>query len=116
MTNPTPFTLRYALAQGLFERADYIGAATAIAELVDEARADDVLHGLTDLQLLLARSYYHSAQLGRAEAVLLELIEREPTDGYAHLLLGRTLQRAGRRDDAKRPMALAGLLGTPDFD
>jgi Flp pilus assembly protein TadD len=43
--------------------------------------------------------------------VLVDLIQDEPTDGYAHLLLGRTLQRAGRHDEAKRPLALAKILG-----
>jgi Flp pilus assembly protein TadD len=39
------------------------------------------------------------------------LIEESPTDGYAHLLLGRTLQRAGRHAEAARPLALAEILG-----
>ena len=65
----------------------------------------------TDLRLLLARAYFHSAQLGRAEATLHEIIEESPTDAYAHLLLGRTLQRAGRHDEAARPLALAEILG-----
>lgn len=116
MTTTTPFDLRYALAQGRFERADYIGAATALRELVDEVRSEEILHASTDLRLLLARAYYHSAQLGRAEAVLRELTDELPTDAYAHLLLGRTLERAGRPDDAKRPLALAALLGAPGTD
>jgi hypothetical protein len=43
--------------------------------------------------------------------VLRVLIEEHPTDGYAHLLLGRTLQRAGRHAEAARPLALAEILG-----
>ncbi|HET8594553.1 MAG TPA: tetratricopeptide repeat protein, partial [Intrasporangium sp.] len=78
---------------------------------VDEVEDQELLHGTTELRLLLARAYYHSAQLARAEAVLVKLIEEAPTDAYAHLLLGRTLQRAGRHDEAKRPLALAEILG-----
>lgn len=131
MTDTTPFSLRLAWAQGLFERSDYAAAATALANLVDEAEsrraghhcgdgsgdgvldADDaaLLHGTSDLRLLLARAYYHSAQFNRAEAVLTGLIEQCPTDAYAHLLLGRTLQRAGRPAEAARPLALAQVLG-----
>ena len=70
-----------------------------------------MLHGTDDLRMLLARAYFHSAQFGRAEATLTQLIEESPTDGYAHLLLGRTLQRAGRHAEAARPLALAEILG-----
>ncbi len=70
-----------------------------------------VLHSVTDLRLLLARAYFQSAQLGRAEATLTQVIEQAPTDSYAHLLLGRTLQRAGRHAEAARPLALAEVLG-----
>ena len=70
-----------------------------------------MLHSVTDLRLLLARAYFQSAQLGRAEATLIQVIEQSPTDSYAHLLLGRTLQRAGRHAEAARPLALAEALG-----
>jgi len=119
MNTTTPFPLRLSWAQGLFERGDHVAAATALAELVDEVEssrttgtADDaVLHSVTDLRLMLARAYFQSAQLGRAEATLNEVIEQSPTDSYAHLLLGRTLQRAGRHAEAARPLALAEILG-----
>jgi len=119
MNTTTPFSLRLSWAQGLFERGDHLGAATALAELVDEAESarlapaesEAVLHSVTELRLLLARAYFQSAQLGRAEATLLRVIEDSPTDSYAHLLLGRTLQRAGRHAEAARPLALAEVLG-----
>lgn len=118
----TPFTLRLSLAQGLFDRGDFREAALALAELVEEIEGatseetsgpayDGVLHGTDDLRLLLARAYFHSAQLGRAEATLTRITTESPTDAYAHLLLGRTLQRAGRHDEAARPLALAEILG-----
>ncbi len=126
MNTGTPFSLRLAWAQGLFERGDYLAAAPALADLVAEiediraaGREDGpaegtVLHGTTDLRLLLARAYYHSAQFRRAEAVLRPLVDESPTEAYAHLLLGRTLQRAGRHDEAARPLALAEMLGEYD--
>jgi Flp pilus assembly protein TadD len=119
MNTTTPFSLRLSWAQGLFERGDHVAAATALAELVDEVESsraagaadEGVLHSVTDLRLMLARAYFQSAQLGRAEATLTEVIEQSPTDSYAHLLLGRTLQRAGRHTEAARPLALAEILG-----
>ena len=47
----------------------------------------------------------------RAEAAAREVIAEAPDDAYAHLLLGRTLQRAGRADEARGPLRLAELLG-----
>lgn len=110
----TPFALRYELAQRLYEQADYLRAAEALVELVDEATLDGTLHNTTDLRLLLARAYFRSAQLGRAESTLRVIVEETPTDGYAHMLLGRTLQRRGRHDEARRWLTLAEILG--DFD
>ena len=107
----TPFTLRLAFAEGLSDRADHAAAATAFAELVDEATREDVGHGTTALRTSLARAYFGSAQLGRAESVLRQLVEEHPDDGYLHLLLGRTLQRQRRHDDARRHLALAAVLG-----
>jgi hypothetical protein len=34
-----------------------------------------------------------------------------PDDAYANLVLGRTLQRQGRHDEAKPHLAMAELLG-----
>lgn len=110
-TNSTPFALRLDWARGLFDRRDFSAAATALRELVDESAASDHLHGTADLRLLLARAYFGSAQLGRAETELQGLVEDAPADGYLHLLLGRTLQRRGRHDDAQRHLALAEVLG-----
>jgi Flp pilus assembly protein TadD len=107
----TPFALRYATAQGMYERADYMGAAEVLSELIDEATLEPVLHGTTDLRLLLARAYFRSAQFGRAETTLRVIVEETPTEGYAHYLLGRTLQRRGRHEEARRWLALAEILG-----
>jgi Flp pilus assembly protein TadD len=110
-TTSTPITLRLEWARSLFDHGDFTAAATALAELVDEVDAGETLHGTAELELLLARAYFGSAQLGRAETVLRRLVEDAPDDGYLHLLLGRTLQRQGRHDDARRHLALAEVLG-----
>ncbi len=63
-----------------------------------------------DARMLLARAYYHSAQLHRAERALREIIERAPSDAYAHLMLGRTLQRQSRHEEAVGPLRLAAVM------
>ncbi len=95
---------KWERAQLLFEVKDYTKAAQLLAEVVDEVPFQ------TDLCLLLARAYYHSAQLGKAEAQLREIVDRDPVDHYAHLLLGRTLERQGRADEATPWLRLAAAL------
>jgi Flp pilus assembly protein TadD len=107
----TPFALRLSWATGLFDQGDYAGAANALAALVTEVQSAETLHAATDLRVLLARAYFGSAQLGRAETTLRELVADSPDDGYVHLLLGRTLQRQSRHDEARRHLALAAALG-----
>ncbi|WP_084719163.1 tetratricopeptide repeat protein [Streptacidiphilus carbonis] len=84
-----------------FEAKDYAEAARILEDVVAE------LPGQVDVRLLLARAYYHSAQLRRAEAQLREVIERDPVEHYAHLMLGRTLERQGRSEEAKPWLRIA---------
>jgi predicted Zn-dependent protease len=92
---------RWERAQLLFESRDYTAAAGLLVDVVAEVPDQ------TGLRLLLARAYYHSAQLRRAEEQLRTIIDRDPVDHYAHLMLGRTLERQGRHDEAARWLRLA---------
>lgn len=65
---------------------------------------------LTEARTMLARAYYGSAQLGRAEAMARLLLEDNPTDAYAARLVARSLQRQSRHDDAAPFLALAHAL------
>jgi Flp pilus assembly protein TadD len=60
---------------------------------------------------LLSRSYFASAQLGRAEAVLRQLVELAPANGWARRALARTLERQSRRDEAIAHHRMADALG-----
>lgn len=95
----------YDRATFLFETKDYAGAAQLLQDLV-EAEPDK-----QELRLLLARAYYHSAQLRHAEEQLKIIVDRWPSDAYAHLVLARTLQRAGRADEGKKHLLLAEAMG-----
>ncbi|GAB2693720.1 tetratricopeptide repeat protein [Thalassiella azotivora] len=59
---------------------------------------------------LLARAYYGSAQLGRAETVLRDLVADRPDDGWARHALARTLERSGRSDEAAEHRRVAEAL------
>lgn len=95
----------YDRATFLFETKDYAGAAPLFAELV-EAAPEQV-----DVRMWLARSYYHSAQLVRAEETLRAVLERWPAEAYAHLMLARTLQRQGQAEEGRPHLRMAEAMG-----
>ncbi|USQ79482.1 tetratricopeptide repeat protein [Ornithinimicrobium faecis] len=98
-------TQTYDRATFLFENKEFAKAAELFARLVEEE--PDHLES----RMWLARSYYHSAQLGRAEEVLVVVVGRWPSEAYAHLLLARTLQRAGRAEEGRQHLLLAEAMG-----
>jgi hypothetical protein len=95
---------RWERAGLFFDAKDYAAAARVLAGLVEEVPEQ------TGPRLLLARAYYHSAQLRRAEAELRIIVERDPVEHYARLMLGRTLQRQARHEEAERHLRLASAL------
>ncbi|WSQ07359.1 tetratricopeptide repeat protein [Streptomyces sp. NBC_01231] len=100
---------RWERARMFFDAKDYAAAARVLGGLVEEVPEQ------TGPRLLLARAYYHSAQLRRAESELRVIIERDPVEHYARLMLGRTLQRQDRADEAESHLRLASALAG-DFE
>jgi hypothetical protein len=100
---------RWERAQLFFDAKDYAAAARVLGTLVEEVPEQ------TGPRLLLARAYYHSAQLRCAESELRVIVERDPVEHYARLMLGRTLQRQGRSEEAEPHMRLASALAG-DFE
>jgi len=100
----------YQLARQLYEAGDYRTALLELESLLaDEPVGRDVLE-------LAGLAYFKSAQLGRAEATFSRLIERDPSDAYAHFALGRTLERQSRKREAKSCYQLAVVMDpTPDY-
>ncbi|MFK0252879.1 tetratricopeptide repeat protein [Streptomyces sp. NPDC090445] len=95
---------RWARARLFFDAKEYAPAAKVL-----HALAAEVPEQLAP-RLLLARAYYHSAQLSRAEEELRAILERWPVEDYAQLLLGRTLERQGRAGEAAPYLRLAGAM------
>ncbi|MEQ3554508.1 tetratricopeptide repeat protein [Pseudonocardia nematodicida] len=96
---------RWERASYLFDLGDHLAAARVLEELRDDRPEAGAV------RLLLARAYYHSARLGPAESELRSLLELTPSDGYAHLLLGRTLQRRSQHAEAEPHLRLARAMG-----
>jgi predicted Zn-dependent protease len=101
----------YRRATFVFESGDPLGAAKLLEPIV-EAEPHNAA-----VRQLLARAYFNSAQLGRAEAQLRALIERDPSDHYAHHVLGRTLERGGHFRAALPHLRLAAAMKrSSDYD
>ncbi|WP_045745277.1 MULTISPECIES: tetratricopeptide repeat protein [Actinoplanes] len=94
----------YRRATFFFEAGDPL-AASRLLEPIVEAEPHN-----TAVRQLLARAYFNSAQLNGAETQLRALIEHDPSDHYAHHVLGRTLERAGRFREALPHLRLAAAM------
>jgi predicted Zn-dependent protease len=94
----------YERAGRLLDAGSPLDAARALAPVL-AAEPDNA-----SVRLLLARAYFHSAQLRRAEEQLRWLIARDPSDHYAQFVLGRTLERQGRRDQALPHLRMAAVM------
>jgi Flp pilus assembly protein TadD len=73
---------------------DPTGAAPMLAQAAAAAPTDRAV--ATDL----ARAYFDSAQLGRAEQAFRTLVDLDPSDAWARRGLARTLRRLSRADEA----------------
>ena len=60
---------------------------------------------------LLARAFYGSAQLTRAEESLSRLVDMSPSNGWARRALARTLERQSRSGEAAVHHRMADALG-----
>ncbi|MGC4803892.1 tetratricopeptide repeat protein [Micromonospora sp. DT233] len=100
----------YRRATMFFEMGD----ASEAARLLEPIIAAEP--GNSSVRQLLARAYFQTAQLGRAEEQLRELVERDPSDHYAHHVLGRTLERMNRPVEALRHLRIAAAMYATNTD
>ena len=93
---------RYRLAGAQLEAGQPIEAARTL----EPARDELPVSGL----LLLARSYFASAQLGRARDVLTRVVDLDPSDDWARTALSRVEERRGDRVAALQHARVAAAL------
>lgn len=98
----------YRWAETLFELRDYISAADVLTMLLEQLPDDS---GRTAAEELLVRSYFYSARLDRAIDTARDVLQRDPADAYMALLLMRSLERAGRSEEAAAARRMAEALG-----
>ncbi len=100
----------YRRALFFLEAGDPAGAARILDPIVAAEPAND------EVRLNLALACFASAQLSRAETHLRRLVDRDPSDHYAHHLLGRTLERQNRAAEALPHLRLADAMSeVPEY-
>jgi predicted Zn-dependent protease len=105
------------------ELIDEYRRARLFMELGKPADAAQILEAVmaaepenSDVRLRLALAYFASAQLNKAEAHLRDLVARDPSDHYAHHVLGRTLERQSRTAEALPHLRLADAMAqVPEY-
>lgn len=94
----------YQQAWGLIEAS----APLKAIEILDPALEAEPTS--SSLRTLRAWAYFKSAQLQRAEADLVTLVDESPTDVWARFALGRVLERQSRYADALPHLRLAAAM------
>lgn len=109
-SSPENHVISFRAAEHLLEARDPRGAVKLLDGVIAEHPEN------TAARLLRARAFFLGAQLRAAELEFETVLAREPDNAYAHFALGRTLQRAGRADQARGHFRLAAALDPrPDF-
>ena len=88
----------------LLEARDYRAAAIPL----EQARRLEP--DKTSIREALGRAYFHAGRYARARAEFAVVVERSPVNDFAHFCLGRSLEKTGRRAEARRHLALAACL------
>jgi tetratricopeptide (TPR) repeat protein len=94
----------YERAQVYFEMNDFAQAARLLEPFAAEQPRS------VSVRLLLARAYYHSAQLRKAEAEFRAVTELDPVEDYAWFGLGRALERQSRHAEAGTCFRMAAAM------
>jgi Flp pilus assembly protein TadD len=110
MSEPTP-EQRGELVYDLFKRGSALlesGDFAAAAIPLEKARSLEPEK--TSIREALGRAYFRSGRFEQAGEEFAAVVERAPVNDFAHFCLGRSLEKSGRRDEARRHLALACCL------
>ena len=88
----------------LLEAGDFAAAAIPLE------RARSLEPDKTSIREALGRAYFRSARFEAAAREFAAVLERYPVNDYAHFCLGRSLEKTGRRAEARRHATLAACM------
>lgn len=94
----------YQKGMSLLQRGDYAAAAVPLGKLAaSEPHKASVREAL-------GRALFRSRRYPEAAAEFEAVVERCPVNDFAHFCLGRALDLSGRRERARRHLAMAANL------
>ena len=88
----------------LLESRDFQAAAIPLE------RAAALEPDKTSIREALGRAYFHAGRYAAAGEEFAAVVERSPVNDFAHFCLGRSLEKTGRRAEARRHLGLAAGL------
>jgi Flp pilus assembly protein TadD len=94
----------YRRGMSLLEAGDFAQAAVPLRKA---ARIDPEK---TSIREALGRAYFRSRRYAEAAEEFEAVVERYPVNDFAHFCLGRALSKSGRKDRARRHLAIAANL------
>ena len=94
----------YKRGTSLLERGDHHAATVPLSQARDQDPDK------TSIREALGRAFFHSRRYEQARAEFEAVVDRAPTNDFALVCLGRSLQQLGRHDEARHPLTLAACL------
>ncbi len=94
----------YQRGMQLLENGDFEQATVPLSKAAREAPEK------SSIREALGRAYFRSRRYPEAAEEFEAVVERYPVNDYAHFCLGRALTLTGRRDRARRHLAIAANL------
>jgi Flp pilus assembly protein TadD len=88
----------------LLEQGDFMAASVPLE------RARELEPDKGSIREALGRAYFRSRRFEQAAEEFAALVERYPVNDYAHFCLGRSLEKTGRKQEARRHAALAANM------
>jgi Flp pilus assembly protein TadD len=98
-------------AYDLFKKgSELLEAGDFMAATVPLERARSLEPDKSSIREALGRAYFRSARFEQAAEEFAAVVERYPVNDYAHFCLGRSLEKTGRANEARRHAALAANM------
>jgi Flp pilus assembly protein TadD len=98
-------------AYDLFKKgSELLEAGDFMAASVPLERARSLEPDKSSIREALGRAYFRSSRFAEAAVEFAAVVERYPVNDYAHFCLGRSLEKTGRKAEARRHAALAACM------
>jgi Flp pilus assembly protein TadD len=88
----------------LLEHGDFSAAAIPLE------KAREMEPEKSSIREALGRAYFRSGRYRDASVEFRAVVEKYPVNDFAHFCLGRSLEKSGRRQEARKHLALAASL------